>query len=689
MRTIGVGFKVAIYLLALTSFSVLLSNYSVYAEEPSVSTATVTINQSCSMVGTTNTAHTANLANGTYSGTNYPNGIGQTTLKVFCNDNAGFAIYAIGYTGNEYGNTKLHNDTLGTANDISTGIYTSGNTINSTWSMKLASVSGTYAPTIADGTNNTENFTTWHTIPTEYTKVAYRISTTDADNNGQGTGSSLTTTYDAYVSATQPAGTYIGQVKYTIVHPNMTNNSNKPVYALKATDCPENSICYAPNANDIIGSMSSLGSIPASEKAGSHTRANSTYSTTISSSTTVIELVAPNFARPGYGFAGWSTDYAADNNSTIYGPNETITITAGSLSPNGMILYPVWIASKGNMQEWTGCSGLTAATYDSTTGKVSATLNQITALTDTRDGNVYTVAKLADGQCWMVENLRLNAENTRGDTNKAKAQGYGDATDSAQGNLGKFIGLADSEDGASLGYTNGKTDATTANSIYYAGTLSGTAIMDIAQDYYACYRMPRYNNNNTNMSANATNSAGVALIDTKYGADDHSRWYSYGNYYNWAAAMASTKYYNSYYNSDNTEQNNSDAAGTSICPKGWQLPLGYQSIGTLNNDVEDDKAVASYRVGSFSYLDRKMGGNGGNQSSIAQSKKWRMFPNNFIYSGHYSTSGRNISYSHYWTRSANSNNTAYFFRVGSDRIEANTSSSYRNAGFPLRCIAEN
>ena len=99
MRTIGVGAKIAISLLALTSFSILLSNYSVYAEESSVSTATVTINQSCSMSGTTNTAHTATLANGTYSGSSYPNGIGQTTLKVFCNDSAGFAIYAIGYTG--------------------------------------------------------------------------------------------------------------------------------------------------------------------------------------------------------------------------------------------------------------------------------------------------------------------------------------------------------------------------------------------------------------------------------------------------------------------------------------------------------------------------------------------------------------------------------------------------------------
>ena len=112
------------------------------------------------MTATTDTPHTANLHNGIYSGADYENGIGKTTLKTFCNDGLGYAIYAIGYTGNEYGSTVLHSDTLGSIFDINTGIYTSGFTVNSTWSMKLSSVSGAYAPTISDGTNDTENFTT-------------------------------------------------------------------------------------------------------------------------------------------------------------------------------------------------------------------------------------------------------------------------------------------------------------------------------------------------------------------------------------------------------------------------------------------------------------------------------------------------------------------------------------------------
>ncbi len=215
--------------LSIATASVILFSFVgfvAHAEESTVTTTTVRVSQSCSMVGTTNTAHTATLANGTYSGTNYPNGIGQTTLKAFCNDNLGFAIYAIGYTNDEYGNTKLHNNTLGSTYDINTGIYTSSTTVNSTWSMKLTGVSGLYAPTVSDGTSGTENFTTWHVIPNDYTKVAYRNSGTDVDNSGSGVGSSITATYDAYVSATQPAGTYIGQVKYTLVHPSTMPTPN-------------------------------------------------------------------------------------------------------------------------------------------------------------------------------------------------------------------------------------------------------------------------------------------------------------------------------------------------------------------------------------------------------------------------------------------------------------------------------
>ncbi len=230
---------IPVVLVTTTTLSALaLTQPSTLANSDVVTTTTVNIAESCNLRATTDTAHTATIIGGTYSGTNYANGIGQTTLKAFCNDSAGFAIYAIGFTNDEYGNNKLHWSGASSASDdtnaISTGIYTSGTTVNSTWSMKLAAVSGTYAATIDDGVaahnDSTENFTTWHTVPTEYKRVAYRLSGTDTEQQGGNSiGSSITTTYDAYISATQPAGAYVGQVKYTLVHPSSEGAPEIPV----------------------------------------------------------------------------------------------------------------------------------------------------------------------------------------------------------------------------------------------------------------------------------------------------------------------------------------------------------------------------------------------------------------------------------------------------------------------------
>ena len=52
----------------------------------------------------------------------------------------------------------------------------------------------------------------------DYTLVAKRTSGTDTGQNAE--GSTLKTTYQVYISPDQPAGTYVGQVKYIMIHPN-------------------------------------------------------------------------------------------------------------------------------------------------------------------------------------------------------------------------------------------------------------------------------------------------------------------------------------------------------------------------------------------------------------------------------------------------------------------------------------
>ena len=330
----------------------LMSSYSYATSDNTdiVDEINITVPISCTMSGTGMTSHTANMSNGSYT----PN-IGTTTLKVFCNDEEGFAIFAAGYTGDEIGgtnSTKLVNSASAVDNTISTGTATSGNISN--WAMKLTTnSSATYVVTLDNG------FGAYSSVPSSYTKVAHRGSGTDIGTTA--TGAELTTTYAAFVNQTQPAGTYIGKVIYTLVHPS-NETPAQPV------TCDPGKICYNPNTATALGEM---GKQSASNNAS-------------------VTLWAGNFKRDGYAFASWNTTY--DYSGTNYGPNQTITAPA-DVRTNGLSLYAVWIKSAGSLQNWDGCSSLAQGAT--------------TALTDERDGNTYAVAKLADNKCWMIENLRL------------------------------------------------------------------------------------------------------------------------------------------------------------------------------------------------------------------------------------------------------------------------------------------
>ncbi|MBR0372577.1 hypothetical protein IJH72_01375 [Candidatus Saccharibacteria bacterium] len=104
------------------------------ADTSVVSKIKLSVPVSCNMTSTVDTAHNAIIPNGTYT-----TDIGQTTLKVLCNDSNGFSIYAIDYTGENYGTTTLIGRNEGAT--ISTGTSTSGN--NSAWAMKVTKVTDT------------------------------------------------------------------------------------------------------------------------------------------------------------------------------------------------------------------------------------------------------------------------------------------------------------------------------------------------------------------------------------------------------------------------------------------------------------------------------------------------------------------------------------------------------------------
>lgn len=188
---------------------------------------TLTVTSSCYISSTVTSAHTATISNGTLQ-----SNIGSTSIKTVCNDPLGYALYAVGYdTEMGDGGTNLKSSDGLT---IATGLATSGST--SSWAMKLSAVDGTDKPTILYASD-------YATVPSEPTKVAHYEHAV-----GSSEGSTVTTTYRAYVSPTQAAGTYEGSVKYTLMHPDNATNGIASISTMQAMTSEK---CAASNIGEI------------------------------------------------------------------------------------------------------------------------------------------------------------------------------------------------------------------------------------------------------------------------------------------------------------------------------------------------------------------------------------------------------------------------------------------------------
>ena len=98
--------------------------------------------------------------------------------------------------------------------------------------MKLTRAGSSYLPIIVGSSNDsgrtasTPDYSDYAVVPNDYAKVIYFPSNTDF--GASASGSNFTTTYRAFISLAQLAGTYVGQVKYTLVHPNDASAPVKP-----------------------------------------------------------------------------------------------------------------------------------------------------------------------------------------------------------------------------------------------------------------------------------------------------------------------------------------------------------------------------------------------------------------------------------------------------------------------------
>ena len=267
--------------------------------------------------------------------------------------------------------------------------------------------------------------------------------------------------------------------------------------------------------------------------------------------------------------------------------------------------------------------------------KNSMTTSTVYTLTDTRDGESYKIAKLADGNVWMIENLNLAGGTalSADDTDVTSTYINGFATD---GRLTK--------DGNTI--------------ILPASSTSG------------------FNNNSNAYVYNSGNKIGCGA------SGQNTPCYSY---YSWIAATLGGKQSNG----AATETRKGYNIVASICPKEWRLP-----VATTGN--ADPQANSNWKTGDFYTLATAYGANLENSYNDTSSATGKNFYNNagpgttpnFLLAGYYNSGSFYYggSNGYYWSVTSNSSSSAYYLYFGSGYVySANNGNRYY--GPSVRCLA--
>ena len=250
-------------------------------------------------------------------------------------------------------------------------------------------------------------------------------------------------------------------------------------------------------------------------------------------------------------------------------------------------------------------------------------------LRDTRDGKYYWVGKLADGKCWMTQNLDLDLSTS------------------------KALTPADSD--VASNWTPEYTTATVANSSTILASNTGQRSWSLGD-----YRIINLTASNSCGSGN-TSAANCASQLTTYStptsangnADAH---YILGNHYQWNAATAGT----------GGSIKSGQAAG-SICPKGWKMPTSTSS-------------------GEFSTL--ITAGSIGSDVSKLTSSPYYFVKGGAIYQNTNSLFNNAGYYGFYWSSTPYSNGDyAYSLTFYENTITPSSSSNFRSDGRSVRCLA--
>ena len=304
------------------------------------------------------------------------------------------------------------------------------------------------------------------------------------------------------------------------------------------------------------------------------------------------------FTRSGYTFTGWNT--AANGSGTSYANGATYTGTSTTLYAQWQKLY---------------IQNVTTATCP-TTASIAY---------DNRDETAYTIQKLADGKCWMLDNLALDISNS---TIKSK-----------------------------LSAANTNASATTLNYLKNGGgSTSNKYPVSGATNWTAdsSFSVPL-----VNMSYKNTVPA-----NSNYGPGSHK----VGGYYNFCAASAGSYCYG---DGEMDYGNPSGNATEDICPAGWRMPTGGSS-GEYKNLVTTITGSTAYQIKDATQIAAVR-----NALSLSMSGDW--------YGNSPSNQGAN---GYIWASTMADEEAMNYFWMSQTYGLSPSVDSIRTGGYAVRCIAK-
>ena len=307
------------------------------------------------------------------------------------------------------------------------------------------------------------------------------------------------------------------------------------------------------------------------------------------------------FTRTNYNFVGWNT--AADGSGTSYSNGATY-------SGASTTLYAQW-------EYHPYIQNFTTATCPTTA----------TVVYDNRDETSYHIQKLADGKCWMLDNLALDLTNS---TVKSKLSASN--TNATATSISRLIngGGSTSDQYATAGVSN-----------WTSGSGSYTA--------------PLINMNSKDVVPNNAPTGGAGYNRV-------------GGYYNYCAASAGSYCY------DNDNGLGAGSTTEDICPKNWRIP----TTGTFGD---------SGTVGDYGVLANAIYGSTGatnDATAIANYRNILSLP----FSGEfYKGSAGSQGTSGYFWSSMRGDNIYMRVLVTSTTYIGQGGAYTRTSGFPIRCLS--